>query len=133
MLLMHGHLGEQMLVAARVILKRKLERVVAMPFEVDIEAGVAHRRINSKITKLSESGPEILVLCDTFGASATQLVASREHPAKIKIACVFGVNLPMLLESIALRNKMELEQLAKHVCSIGQQAIFWQLASLYNK
>lgn len=71
---------------------------------------------------LSEDG--ILIFVDMFGASPynTSLINSRDIATE-KYKVIAGVNLPLLIEAIANRSSMDLDQLYQHILSSVEQSI----------
>ncbi|MGO4940723.1 PTS sugar transporter subunit IIA [Fundicoccus sp. Sow4_D5] len=71
---------------------------------------------------MSEDG--VLIFVDMFGASPynTTLINSRDIVSD-KYKVIAGVNLPLLIEAIANRGSMDLDQLYKHVLESAKQSI----------
>lgn len=79
----------------------------------------------SKIETLDE-GDGVLVFVDLFGASpynaamfSVPALAEQGHAIRI----ITGMNLPMVMESFALRDTMPLEQLAQSIVASGRETI----------
>lgn len=67
----------------------------------------------------------VLVLCDIFGASPYNVTAQnyKELKDEVNYRSITGVNLPMVIEAVANRDVMSLDELAKHVQAVGKDGI----------
>lgn len=67
----------------------------------------------------------VLVMTDLKGGTpyncSYYLSISKEFPFDIRVVC--GVNLPMLLETLALRESVDIEELAEIAIAAGKQGI----------
>ena len=115
----HGRFGEALLEAARMI-SRGTEGARALGFlpgqgVEDLDAIVR--------STLAEMGlDDVLFLVDLPGGSPARVVAGLvgENPSLEALA---GVNLPMLVEVLLLRDSLGTHQLAKHAAQSGHQGI----------
>lgn len=77
--------------------------------------------------KISQLGKDdgVLVLCDIFGASPYNVTAQnyKDLKGKVNYRSVTGVNLPMVIEAVANRELMSLDDLSKHVQQVGRDGI----------
>lgn len=81
-------------------------------------------RLKETIVK-ADQGVGVLVFADMYGGSPSNSVALAAHELKgtQKIECVLGVNLPMLLETVAMRAYMDLDSLTQHVLDAGKDSV----------
>jgi PTS system mannose-specific IIA component len=84
----------------------------------------AGRRIQEAIARVDREGG-VLVLTDMFGGTPSNLALSLLEPGRIEV--VTGVNLPMLIKCVNLREEAALSEVARRVAEQGRQAI--QVAS----
>ena len=119
----HGQLAEELVNAARTIVG-PLEALEAVSIGWDDQVGEASRGIEEAIGRL-DRGQGVLVLTDMFGGTPTNLGLSLFEHGRIEI--VTGVNLPMLIKFIDLRNGVDLREAAARVAAQGREAI--QVAS----
>ena len=119
----HGTLaGELVDAVRRIVADVDALEAVSIGWDVDMEE--AGRRIQEAIARVDrESG--VLVLTDMFGGTPSNLALSLLEPGRIEV--VTGVNLPMLIKCVNLREEAELSEVARRVAEQGRQAI--QVAS----
>lgn len=88
--------------------------------------------INSKIRSLNE-GDGVIVLTDLFGASPYNASAKNMSGLMkdgIPIRVVTGVNLPMVIEAVTMRDGMTLEELYQDVMNVAKEGIQEMLEAL---
>ncbi|MDX2094742.1 MAG: PTS sugar transporter subunit IIA [Alphaproteobacteria bacterium] len=100
----HGALGNELIaVAEHVVGRQQALTAIAIGPEDDIE-----RRRNEIIAKVNEldTGAGVALLTDMFGGTPSNLAISVMKPEKVEV--VAGVNVPMLIKLISVRNTMTL-------------------------
>lgn len=123
LVLSHGRFAEELVNAARKIVG-EIESFQALSMEWDADVEEATRRVDEAIQKVDQ-GQGVLVLTDMFGGTPTNLAMSLHEKDEIEI--VTGVNLPMLIKFVNLREELDLHQAAGRIADQGRQAI--QVAS----
>ncbi|HEX5044004.1 MAG TPA: PTS sugar transporter subunit IIA [Candidatus Polarisedimenticolaceae bacterium] len=119
----HGTLaGELVDAVRRIVADVDALEAVSIGWDVDMEE--AGRRIQEAIARVDREGG-VLVLTDMFGGTPSNLALSLLEPGRIEV--VTGVNLPMLIKCVNLRERAELSEVARRVAEQGRQAI--QVAS----
>ena len=119
----HGTLaGELVDAVRRIVADVDALEAVSIGWDVDMEE--AGRRIQEALTRV-DRGSGVLVLTDMFGGTPSNLALSLLEPGRIEV--VTGVNLPMLIKCVNLREEAELSEVARRVAEQGRQAI--QVAS----
>ncbi|HET9299029.1 MAG TPA: PTS sugar transporter subunit IIA [Candidatus Polarisedimenticolaceae bacterium] len=119
----HGKLaGELVDAVRRIVADVDALEAVSIGWDVDMEE--AGRRIQEAIARVDREGG-VLVLTDMFGGTPSNLALSLLEPGRIEV--VTGVNLPMLIKCVNLREQGELSEVARRVAEQGRQAI--QVAS----
>lgn len=75
----------------------------------------------------------VLILTDLFGGSSSNVVVKIMHEMghSIKIECITGVNLPMVLQATVSSENIPLQELTKTLIKIGQEGIV-NLRDRYN-
>ncbi len=125
LILSHGRLAEELAGAAKAIAAES-ERIEAVGLDWNEEADAARRKIEQAIA--SVDGPRgVLVLTDMFGGTPSNLAFPFLKEGSVEI--VTGVNLPMVLRSLATRKDDSLSTLARAVREKGRKAI--EVASDY--
>jgi len=119
----HGRLAEELVRAARTIVG-PIEALEAVSIGWNDEVERAAERIAEARTRV-ERGAGVLVLTDMFGGTPTNLALALHENGRVEV--VTGVNLPMLIKFIGLRESGALHDTATRVAEQGREAI--QVAS----
>jgi PTS system mannose-specific IIA component len=100
----HGALGVELIAVAEHVVGRQQALVsVSIGPEDDIER--CREQIIAK-TKEVDDGSGVAILTDMFGGTPSNLAISVMVPGKVEV--VAGVNVPMLIKLISVRNAMQL-------------------------
>lgn len=98
----HEHLGEHLIRCACHVVSEKPEHLNHLGVFIEDDPDTVRIVMSEKIQQL-DSGDGVLILCDIYGATpcniATRLV---DHG---QVACIAGVNLPMLVRALTYRNE----------------------------
>lgn len=134
LLVTHGKFSEEILKSAELIVGKQ-EKILTL----GLQHGDSIEELGDKVKesiKLLESGQGVLVLVDLFGGSPYNVVALNSNKiGNAKIRCISGVNLPMLLEAITMRESYELDDLTEHCMeggAIGIKELFQEI-NIFNK
>lgn len=115
----HGNLGKEFLKTAEIIIgKAENAEALALAYEDDVL--VLKDVIREKITQLDQ-GDGVMVFTDLFGGSPNNAAAANLKDLKFK--GITGLNLPMLIECITMREQMDAEELAQHLQSAGKDGV----------
>lgn len=98
----HGALGTELVSVAEHVVGRQQDLVaIGIGPEDDIE-----QRRNDIITKIGavDKGQGVVILTDMFGGTPSNLAISVMKPEKVEV--IAGVNVPMLIKLISVRNTM---------------------------
>ena len=98
----HGALGTEFVAVAEHVVGRQQDLVaIGIGPEDDIE-----QRRNDIITKIAQvdKGAGVVILTDMFGGTPSNLAISVMKPEKVEV--IAGVNVPMLIKLISVRNTM---------------------------
>ena len=125
LILTHGEIAEQLALAARAI-SSETERIEAVGLGWNEDSEAARRRIEAAIAAVNGDGG-VLILTDMFGGTPSNLAFPFLQEGIVEI--VTGVNLPMVLRSLATRKDDSLPALARAVRERGRKAI--EVASDY--
>ena len=113
----HGRLGEQLIESTRMI-AGEIKNVVALSLEAGQEPSDYQRQIAQVLDTLPEGS---VILADILGG--TPCNSSAASSEKYSIGIVSGVNLPMLLEAIYLREEMLGRKLAEALVRAGKDGV----------
>ena len=125
LILTHGDLAEQLALAARAITS-ETEKIEAVGLGWNEDSELARRRIEAAIAS-ARGDRGVLVLTDMFGGTPSNIAFPFLQEGAVEI--VTGVNLPMVLRSLATRREDSLPALARAVRERGRKAI--EVASDY--
>lgn len=121
LLLTHDAIGPALVEAARHVLGRIPLTLATVEVSPDSDPAEMLRISGDHARKL-DSGSGVLVLTDVFGATPCN-VARRIHELGVRLRCVPGLNLPMLLRVLNYADQ-PLEELAETAASGGRSGIF---------
>lgn len=117
----HGKLGEILIETSEIILNAKPDAVVSVSINLAENVEKLRQKIEAAIKSVN-SNKGILILTDMFGGTPSNLSYSFLEEGYIEV--LSGVNLPVLIKAINLRNKtMEIHQMAKTIEDYGKKSI----------
>ncbi len=100
----HGALGTELIAVAEHVVGRQQALVsVCIGPEDDIER--CRELILAKVKEVDD-GTGVAILTDMFGGTPSNLAISVMNPGKVEV--VAGVNVPMLIKLISVRNAMDI-------------------------
>ena len=119
----HGDLSLGFLESIDIIMgSQEMMETVSLKNETGIEG--FKKELGRAINKLSPKDG-LLIMTDLKGGTpyncSLYCSQSREYPFEIKVVC--GVNLPMLLETLAFRDSVSLSQLVNIAITAGKDGI----------
>ena len=119
----HGSLAEELVRATKTIVG-PTDALEGVSIGWDDDVTDAQRRIEQSVERLGKGGG-VLVLTDMFGGTPTNIALSLLEPGKVEV--VTGVNLPMLIKFMNLREEAALPEVAQRIAEQGKRSI--QVAS----
>jgi Phosphotransferase system, mannose/fructose-specific component IIA len=114
----HGQFGKYLLEAAQTILGPQ-EQCAHIAVEGAVEMSALLSDLKHTVKQL-ETGEGVIILTDMFGGTPSNISLSLLQPGKVDV--LTGVNLPMLLRILGMRDQ-ELTQLAQNAKNAGIQGI----------
>ena len=118
-LVTHGRLAEEFVAATEhVVGPQEKMRTICIEPDDDMEA--RRRDILEAIDEVND-GSGVILLTDMFGGTPTNLALSLHEKDRIEI--VTGVNLPMLIKFVNLRDTLSLHPAAGMIAEQGREAI----------
>lgn len=115
----HGNLGKEFLKTAEIIMG-KAENAAALSLAYEDDVLALKDMIREKIIELDQ-GDGVVVFTDLFGGSPNNAAAA--NLKDLKFIGITGLNLPMLMECVTMREQMDAEELAEHLQSAGKDGI----------
>jgi mannose PTS system EIIA component len=117
----HGQLGDALIGAAEFILGRRPEAVESISIDLSENAEKLRAKIAQGIKEV-QGQKGALILTDMFGGTPSNLSYSFLEEGRIEVLA--GVNLPILIQAVNLREKnIELGQLAADLEVFGKKSI----------
>ena len=116
----HSQLGEALIGAAEFIIGRRPESIESVSIDLSENAEKLREKIARGIKKVKEQ-EGVIILTDMFGGTPSNLSYSFLEEGHIEVLA--GVNLPILIQAVNTRKKMELDQLAANLETFGKKSI----------
>ncbi|RLA85969.1 MAG: PTS fructose transporter subunit IIA [Deltaproteobacteria bacterium] len=115
----HCGIADELLLAVEQI-TGEVEGVESISIDITEPPEVIRERIKRGIKNV-DRGKGVLILTDMFGGTPSNVSLSFLERGKVEV--VTGVNLPMLLKVVSLREEMPLEELATYIANYGKNNI----------
>ena len=116
----HRQLGEAFIDCAEFILGERPPALDAISVDLRENAGDLRHKIESGIKKL-KADDGVLILTDMFGGTPSNLSYSFLEDGRIEV--ISGVNLPMVIKAVNLRDEKPLNELAAQLETFGKRSI----------
>ena len=116
----HGNLATELVRAARRIVGQR-EELEALVIDWDDEVTEAGEAIRQAIQRMNR-GQGVLILTDMFGGTPTNISLSFLKEGEVEI--ITGVNLPMLIKFCNLRERDNLESVARSIQEQGRKSVY---------
>lgn len=117
-LVTHGQFGKHLLEAAQTILGPQ-EQCAHIAVEGAVDMATLLTDLKNTVKRM-EKGDGVIILTDMFGGTPSNISLSLLQPGKVDV--LTGVNLPMLLRILGMRDQ-ELAQLAQNAKNAAIQGI----------
>jgi mannose PTS system EIIA component len=115
----HGHLGQELVAAAEMIVG-EISHIRAVSIGWHDDVNDARKDIEKHIAEV-ETGNGVLILTDMFGGTPSNIALSFHDPGKLDV--VTGVNLPMIIKIASQKEGDTLDSLARTVRDQGRSSI----------
>ena len=116
----HCQLGEALIGAAEFIIGSQPGSLESVSIDLSENAEKLREKIARGIKKVKEQ-EGVIILTDMFGGTPSNLSYSFLEEGHIEVLA--GVNLPILIQAVNTRKKMELDQLAANLEAFGKKSI----------
>ena len=116
----HGRLGEALIEAAEFIIGGRSKALVSVSIDINQSAEKLRNNIQEGIKKVDKKDG-VLILTDMFGGTPSNLSYSFLEEGHIEV--LSGVNLPILVQAINSREKLELSKLVTSLEKFGKKSI----------
>jgi PTS system mannose-specific IIA component len=116
----HSQLGEALIGTAEFIIGSRPEAIESVSIDLSENAEKLRKKIDRGIKNvMGEEG--VIILTDMFGGTPSNLSYSFLEEGHIEV--LSGVNLPVLIQAVNRREKMDLDQLAADLEAFGKKSI----------
>lgn len=115
----HGHLGQELVAAAEMIVG-DISHIRAVSIGWHDDVNDAHDDIERRIAEV-DNGKGVLILTDMFGGTPSNIALAFHDPGKVDV--VTGVNLPMIIKIAGQKEGDTLDSLARIVKDKGRSSI----------
>jgi mannose PTS system EIIA component len=117
----HGQLGEALIDTASIIFGERPEAVIPVSIDLTQDINKLRQKIQESIKQVNYNNG-IIILTDMFGGTPSNLSYSFLEEGRIEV--ISGVNLPVLIKSVNLRNRgTDLHEMAKTIETYGKKSI----------
>jgi len=116
----HCKLGEALIDAAEFILGKRPEDVLPISIDLKDNPEKLFAKISDAIKKVNKN-KGVLIMTDMFGGTPSNLSYSFLDEGRIEV--LSGVNLPVLIKALRMREEMNLDELAKPLEEFGKKSI----------
>ena len=116
----HRQLGEAFIDCTEFVLGERPPALEANSVDLRENAGDLRHKIESGIKKL-KADDGVLILTDMFGGTPSNLSYSFLEDGRIEV--ISGVNLPMVIKAVNLREQKPLTELAAQLETFGKRSI----------
>ncbi len=116
----HRQLGDALIDCVEFILEEKPEALAAISIDLRENAAELRAKIEKGIKQVG-NGRGVLIMTDMFGGTPSNLSYAFLEEGLIEV--ISGVNLPMVIKAINMRDKKSLAELAEFLESFGKKSI----------
>ena len=116
----HRQLGDALIDCVGFIMGEEPEALSAVSIDLRENAADLRTKIDKGIKQVSQ-GDGVLIMTDMFGGTPSNLSYAFLEEGHIEV--ISGVNLPMVVKAMGLRDKKGLSELAEFLESFGKKSI----------
>jgi PTS system mannose-specific IIA component len=116
----HCKLGEALIDSAEFILGKRPEGVMSISIDLKDNPEKLFSKISNAIKKVNKN-KGVLILTDMFGGTPSNLSYSFLEEGRVEV--LSGVNLPVLIKALRMREEMTLDEFAKPLEEFGKKSI----------
>jgi len=116
----HSELGDALIGAAEFIVGNRPGSIQSISIDLSQNAEKLRQKIDKGIKEvMGDEG--VIILTDMFGGTPSNLSYSFLEEGRIEV--LSGVNLPILIQAINMRKKLDLTKLAANLEAFGKRSI----------
>ncbi len=116
----HANLGDALIETVEFILNSKIDNITSISIDIKENADSLHKKIKQGIKKVNNK-EGVIIFTDMFGGTPSNLSYSFLEEGAVEV--ISGVNLPILLKAVAIRDKMDLTEATTILIEQGKKSI----------
>ena len=116
----HKSLGTALIDCVEFILENRPDALEAVSIDLRENAEDLRKKIEKGIRGV-KSDEGVLIMTDMFGGTTSNLSYSLLEEGRVEV--ISGVNLPMLVKAVGIREKKNLQELAEQIENFGKRSI----------
>jgi PTS system mannose-specific IIA component len=116
----HRHLGDALIDCSEFILGEKPEALATVSIDLRENAADLRAKIQAGIKKVNQR-QGVLILTDMFGGTPSNLSYSFLEEGQVEV--ISGVNLPIVIKAVGLRNEKSLSEMVQTLEAFGKKSI----------
>jgi PTS system mannose-specific IIA component len=116
----HKSLGTALIDCVEFILENRPDALEAVSIDLRENAEDLRKKIEKGIRGV-KSDEGVLIMTDMFGGTPSNLSYSLLEEGRVEV--ISGVNLPMLVKAVGIREKKNLQELAEQIENFGKRSI----------
>lgn len=116
----HSTLGQALIESAEFILDSTIENIGSVSIDIKEPADSLIKKIKNGIKKVDNNG-RVIIFTDMFGGTPSNLSYSFLEEGAVEV--ISGVNLPILLKALSIREKQDLSTAAATLVEHGKKSI----------
>ena len=116
----HNQLGDALIESAEFIIGGRPKALESISIDLNQNAESLRKKIADTIKKVDQKDG-VLILTDMFGGTPSNLSYSFLEEGRIEV--LSGVNLPVLIQAVNTREKMDLTDLGNNLEKFGKKSI----------
>lgn len=117
----HAQLGATLIDTLEFILGAPQDNLDSISIDINQNPDNLRKKIKDGIKKVRADDGGVLILTDMFGGTPSNLSYSFLEEGKVEV--ISGVNLPMLMRAVSVRDKMPMDKLTASLVEHGKRSI----------
>ncbi|MFH1156283.1 MAG: PTS fructose transporter subunit IIA [Pseudomonadota bacterium] len=117
----HANLGQALIDTVEFILASKIDNIAFVSIDIKEQADSLHKKIKKGIKTVQQEEGGVIIFTDMFGGTPSNLSYSFLEEGAVEV--ISGVNLPILLKAVNIRDKMSLSEAATLLVEQGRKSI----------
>ncbi|SMC83653.1 PTS system, mannose-specific IIA component [Desulfocicer vacuolatum DSM 3385] len=116
----HAQLGQSLIDTLEFIMDMKYENLAAVSIDIKENPDTLLKKIKNAIKKVRH-GQGVIIFTDMFGGTPSNLSYSFLEEDKVEV--MSGVNLPILMKAMEIREKAPLKETVQNLVEYGKRSI----------